>query len=132
MPDVKMRLPQSIMLTVAALAALSLAGCAGSNDQMASLLVSPGKYQFYKCPQLAAAIQGTVARQRELEGLMAKARTGAGGQVVNAAVYEPDYLVARGDLNELRREARNKHCTVPPDAAAAPQPLPPPPKKPRL
>ena len=75
----------------------------------------------------------TAKRERKLEGLMAKAQTGAGGQVVDAAVYRPDYLVARGELNEIHREARDKHCTLPPDAAAAPQPqaLPPPPKGPR-
>jgi hypothetical protein len=128
-----MPLQQSKMMTAAALATLLLAGCAGSNDQTASLLVTPGKYAIYNCGQLAVAAGKTAERERELEGLMAKAQTGAGGQVVDAAVYRPDYLVARGELNEIHREARDKHCTLPPDAAAAPQPqaLPPPPKGPR-
>jgi predicted outer membrane protein len=106
-----MPLQQSKMMTAAALATLLLAGCAGSNDQTASLLVTPGKYAIYNCGQLAVAAGKTAERERELEGLMAKAQTGAGGQV----------------------EARDKHCTLPPDAAAAPQPqaLPPPPKGPR-
>ena len=141
-----MRLQQARIMTAAALAAVLLAGCAGSDDRVASfLLITPGKYALYKCAQLAAEIRNTALRQRELEALMAKARTGAGGQVVDVAVYRPDYLVARGELNEMHREARAKHCTLPPDTAGAaaapppakkpaaapkPQPLPPPPKRP--
>jgi hypothetical protein len=140
-----MRLQQARIMTAAAFAAVLLAGCAGSDDRMASLLITPGKYALYKCPQLAVAIHDTAVRQRELEALMAKARTGAGGQLVDAAVYRPDYLVARGELNEMHREARAKHCTLPPDTAGAaaapppakkpaaapkPQALPPPPKRP--
>jgi hypothetical protein len=133
MRDVNMRLAQTKMLTAAVLAALMLVGCAGSNDQMASLLVTPGKYKLFNCAQLAAAYKGTTAQAQELKGQMAKAQTGAGGQAVDAAVYQPEYLMARGELNELRREARAKHCTLPLDAAGAaavPQPLPPPPKLP--
>jgi hypothetical protein len=121
MPDVNMRLAQTKMLMAAVLAALMLVGCAGSNDQMASLLVTPGKYQLFNCAQLAEAYKGMSMHAQELKGLMAKAQTGAGGQVVDAAVYQPDYLVARGELNELRREARAKNCDLSsPTVVAAP------------
>lgn len=108
----------------AALAGLLLAGCAGSKDQMASLLVAPGAYQFYKCAQLATAMQSTAARVKELEGLMAKAQTGPAGGLVSAAAYQPDYMVARGDMNELRREARAKNCDLSKPTGAAPLPPP--------
>ena len=74
-----------------------LGGCAMSDERAASLLVAPGDYEIYSCPQLAVTYAGLKARRIELEGLMAKAEGGAGGQLVNAVGYRPDYLKVRGE-----------------------------------
>jgi hypothetical protein len=103
---------ESIRLFAAALALSLLAGCAGSGDRAGSLMVAPGKYEFYKCDQLAIAMQGSQARAKELEGLMVKAQTGPAGGLVSAAAYQPDYMVVLGQMNEIRREARAKNCDL--------------------
>ena len=109
-------------MAAAALAVLLLAGCAGADNTLSSLVVTPGAYDIYHCDQLARSIPGMAARVRQLEALKAKAKTGSAGQLVSAAVYEPDYLAARGALKEMHKAARKKQCDVP-DAAPAP-PLP--------
>lgn len=87
-----------------------LAGCAGSEDTIGRVLVGPGEYQFYNCQQLAASAKTLRTRLQELETLMAKSSKGAGGGLVNAMAYQPDYLSVRGELNELRRTAAAKNC----------------------
>lgn len=92
------------------LAAAELAGCAGSEDTVGRVLVAPGGYDYYNCQQLASTAQSLRTRLQELEGLMGKSSQGAGGGLVNAMVYQPDYLNVRGQLNELRRTAAAKNC----------------------
>jgi hypothetical protein len=92
----------------AALACLVLAGCAGSGqDTAGSLLVTPGKYEVYTytCEQLADLLKLHMTREKQLEGLMAKA-----GPVVSAASYETEYLQVRGEIRELRQASADKHC----------------------
>ena len=121
-------------MAATALAVSLLAGCAGSDDTLSGLLITPGRYDIYHCDQLALSIPVAAARVRELEALKAKAKSGSAGQLVSAAVYEPDYLAARGALNEMHKAAREKHCDVSDVAPAAAPPgkaaLPPPAKKP--
>ena len=67
----------------AALAALTLAACAGGNDDAAArFLVAPGKYVLFNCQQLAQEATMNMTRQHDLEGLMAQAGTGAQGQPI--------------------------------------------------
>jgi hypothetical protein len=87
-----------------------LAGCTISDDTMARLLVAPDKYQFFNCDQLAAQIKSTLAREKELEQLMARAEVDPAGRLVSTVAYKSDYLTARGDLNELRQSAAAKNC----------------------
>jgi hypothetical protein len=97
---------------IAAVALLS--GCAGStgnsDDALGSFLVAPGKYTLFACEDLAIEAKGNLKRRRELEGLMAKADTGAGGEFVNAIAYRSEYAERRGDLNELRKAAVARNC----------------------
>jgi hypothetical protein len=122
MPHVRMP-PPSRLTAAAVLAGLALTGCAGSSDVVPSLLVAPGKYDIYTCPQIVKAFQATQKRERELQALMVKAGTGVGGQLVSATVYQPDYQAARGDMNDLRQAARDKNCDLTaPTAAPASKP----------
>jgi hypothetical protein len=99
---------------VTALMGVSLGGCTtagGNSDDMTSrFMTAPGKYTLYNCQQLADRSIVVVARQKELQGLMAKAETGADGRVASAIAYRPEYVASRGDLNELRNAAAAKNC----------------------
>ena len=131
--DTKRRMPIGALL-----AALALSGCA-SDDTMSFMLVSPGKFILYTCPELIQQGRAMAKRQRELESLMAKAGQDAGGQFVNAVAYRQEYLTNRGEMKDLRGQAKEKQCTLPdlytpdphgtPAAATQPQPTPPPGRK---
>ncbi len=92
-----------------------LASCVSSqqgstDDKLSGLLVAPGKFVLYTCPEIAEKAAATAKRQRELEALMAKAGTSGAGGLVSAVAYRPEYLETRGDMNELRRAAAEKGC----------------------
>jgi hypothetical protein len=100
--------------TLAIAAATALSGCAVSDDQMARYLVAPDKYVLYRCAEIAKEMQAATAREQELLRLMANADVDAGGRLVSAVAYRPDYLSVRGEINELRAAAAAKHCTIAP------------------
>jgi hypothetical protein len=94
----------------AALAALTLSACAGNDDMTARMLVAPGKYVLFNCTQLAEQATANLKRQHELEGFMAQAGTGSGGQMASAVAYRPEYLQLRGEMEDLRQTAADKKC----------------------
>lgn len=104
---------------VAAMAGLLLSDCAGNDAGLSNLMVAPGKYEFYKCPQLIPALQQSEARARQLQRLMVKAGTGVGGRLVSATVYEPKYLSVRGDIDLLHKAIREQNCHTPMPAPVA-------------
>jgi hypothetical protein len=117
------------------LAALALSGCV-SDDTMSTIMVSPGKFILYTCPELITAGRTMAARQRELESLMAKSRQDTGGEIVNVVAYRQEYLTNIGEMKDLRAQAREKQCALPdlytPDPHATPgttQPTPQPDRK---
>ena len=91
-----------------------LSGCTSSggtsDETLGRILFSPGKYALYTCPEIADRVTANVARQRVLEGLMAKAGAGSGGRMVSSVAYRPEYLELRGEMVELRRVAAEKNC----------------------
>jgi hypothetical protein len=98
----------------AALLASALAGCgtggSSSDDKMSRFLVAPDKFTLYNCQALADKATETAARQKELEGLMAKAGPDGAGPLASSLVYRPEYLELNGDMNELRKAAAAKDC----------------------
>ena len=95
--------------------ALLLTACAGlpggnSDERISRLLVAPDKFVLYTCPEIAEKANETATRLRQLEGLMAQADAGPGGQLISDMAYRPEYLERRGDMNELRRTAASKNC----------------------
>ncbi|MGJ5177060.1 hypothetical protein ACQR16_01515 [Bradyrhizobium oligotrophicum] len=102
-----------------ALAAL-LSGCAGMSDSVSTAFADPAKYELYDCKQLEAERKALAARTAEVQGLMAKAETGAGGVVVAEVAYRNDYVAVRGQ-SQLAEEAwrRNKCVETPPAPVAA-------------
>jgi hypothetical protein len=110
--DLNRKRPCTVRIIALLLAAGFVGGCAISDDRAASLLVAPGDYDTYSCPQLAITANSLRARRKELEGLMAKASTGSGGRFMSAIGYRPDYLKVRGELHEIEATAREKHCDL--------------------
>lgn len=100
---------------------VTLSGCAGMSDSVSTAFADPAKYELWDCKQLEPERKNLAKRAAELEGLMAKARTGTAGPLVAEVAYRNDYLAVRGQA-EFAEEAwrKNKcHETTP---AAAPAP----------
>jgi len=97
-----------------------LSGCAGMSDSVSTAFADPAKYDLYDCKQLETERKSLAARSAELQGLMAKAETGAGGAVVAELAYRNDYIAVRGQ-SQFAEEAwrRNKCQETPPAPPAA-------------
>ena len=105
-------------LTLATLNIALLGGCAATSDHPEDFYVAPGKYVLYDCKQLAGAQAHFSERDQELGRLIARAKEGAGGNVVSALAYEPEYYSNLGELRDVQREMAEKKC--PPEIKAAP------------
>lgn len=106
-------------------AGFALSGCAGMSETVGPAFADPAKYELYDCKQLEGERKVLVARTAELQKLMDKAETGAGGTVVSELAYRNDYIAVRGSA-QLAEDAwrRNKCRETPPGAppaASAPQ-----------
>src|SRR5438128_10753577 len=90
-------LPSSRARAAAVLAfALALSGCADMSDSMSLAFADPAKYDLYECKQLEPERKRLAERTAELQGLMAKAETGAGGAVVAELAYRNECSATRG------------------------------------
>jgi len=107
---------------VAALVAagFALSGCAGMSETIAPAFADPARYELYDCKQLEGERKNLATRTAELQKLMDKAETGAGGAVVSELAYRNDYVSVRG-LAQLADDAwrRNRCRETPPDAKPA-------------
>jgi hypothetical protein len=105
------------------LAALVLAGCA-SNDG-GSLLIDPGRYDLFKCDDLANRWKLVSGREKELRALMDRASQTGGGAVVGSLAYRTDYETVLSDERLLQRTAAVKNCPLSFQVPGAPpQPVP--------
>ena len=120
-------LPRAAAGAVLLVLGIGLAGCAEMGESMSSAFADPAKYELYECPQLVTERKALATRAAELQGLMAKAQTGAAGPVVAELAYRNEYIAVRGQT-KLADEAwaRNKcHDTAPAAGAPAAPPAPP-------
>ena len=103
-----------------ALIAGGLGGCAAGSSiggPRTSAFVDPSRYDLYDCAQLSEARVAALKRVTELEGLMAKARTGAAGGLVSAVAYESDYAKERANLDLIDDTRRRNNCSEPAPAS---------------
>lgn len=114
MLKVNIRVLRSVVIAICGAALAMLAGCAMSDDSLSSFLVAPGKYLLFTCDDIARTAKGTQARQKELEQLMAKAGTDAGGRLISDATYGTEYATMRGQMKELRAAAVERKCNFVP------------------
>ena len=114
------RQPFSRARTAVALLALGagLSGCASMGDSMSSAFADPAKYDLYECKHLEPERQNLAKRAAELQGLMAKAETGAGGAVVAEIAYRNDLIAIRGQQKLAEEAWQRNRCreTIPGDA----------------
>ncbi|ABD88692.1 hypothetical protein [Rhodopseudomonas palustris] len=101
----------------AALLALAacLSGCAGLGDGAVSgAFVDPAKYDLWECKQLDTERKSLATQTAELDRLIAKAQTGAGGAVMAEVGYRNSYITVRAQA-KLADEvwARNKCVSEP-------------------
>ena len=106
---------------------LALPGCAEMSDSMSLAFADPAKYDLYDCKQLEAERKRLGDRTAELQGLMAKAETGAGGAVVAEVAYRNEYIATRGQSRLAEQAWQKNRCreTLPGEAMpVAPPPAP--------
>jgi hypothetical protein len=116
---------RSLLRAAAALALLGLllGGCAGMGDNLTEAFADPAQFDLYDCKQLETSRKTLSIRAADLQGLMAKAQTGAGGSVVAELAYRNEYIAVRGQ-SRFAEEAwqRNKCQNAAPAAPVAPTP----------
>jgi hypothetical protein len=112
-----MKMNLTCRIGIVAIAGLALSGCA--SETASRVFVEPGRYVLYSCKELANHAQGVIARQQELERLMAKAGPG-GGQIASAMAYQPEYAQLRGEMTQLHNAAADRKC--PPLPSGPPTP----------
>ena len=102
-------------------APLALSGCAGMSETIAPAFADPARYELYDCKQLETERKSLAVRTADLQRLMDKAETGAGGAVVSELAYRNDYIAVRGQA-KLAEEAwrRNKCHDSPPEKTGTP------------
>jgi len=103
-------------------AATGLGGCAGMSDGMSTAFADPAKYDLYDCKQLAAERTRLAVRTAEVQGLMAKAETGAAGTVVAELAYRNEYVAVRGQSKFAEDAWQRSRCQNAAPVAAAPVP----------
>ncbi|RXH39095.1 twin-arginine translocation pathway signal [Bradyrhizobium zhanjiangense] len=111
---------------------VALSGCAGMSETVAPAFADPGKYELYDCKQLETERKALANRTADLQKLMDKAQTGAGGAVVSELAYRNDYIAARGQAQLADEAWRRNRCretppeptppAAPPSSAAAAKP----------
>lgn len=112
-------------LAAVGLLAAGVGACAGGASS--SVFVDPATYDLYNCQQLLTARKTMNDRVVELEGLMAKAETGAAGALVSGLAYQTDYRATRARRDQIDEKIVSNNCTSADLApAAAPAPVAPP------
>jgi hypothetical protein len=87
-----------------------LAACSSTMEDMGSLYVAPGAYDFLKCPDIAKRSMEAAKREQQLTSLMDRANQDPMGPIVNALTYSSDLDRVRAQLALLRKTAVEKNC----------------------
>jgi hypothetical protein len=115
------RQPFSHVRAAVALAfALALPGCAEMGDSVSMAFADPAKYDLYDCKQLEPERKKLAEKTAELQGLMAKAQTGAGGAVVAEVAYRNEYIATRGQARLAEEAWQKNRCRETMPGAAMP------------
>lgn len=124
-PSCRSALPRAAAMAALLLGGL-LSGCAQVGDTIAPAFADPARYDLFDCKQLEAERKSLTGQAADLQRLMDKAQTGAGGVVVSEMVYRNDYISvrARQKLAEEAWRSNKCHETPQPEPAPAAKPAP--------
>ncbi|MEW6640051.1 MAG: twin-arginine translocation pathway signal [Pseudomonadota bacterium] len=109
-------------IAAAMVACAFAAGCAGIADNAAVAFVDPAKYDLYSCAQLRSVREVNAKRIEELQGLIAKAKTGAGGAVISEVAYGNDLLSTKAQAKLADEVWVRNHCDSEPLPPSKPDP----------
>jgi hypothetical protein len=87
-----------------------LSGCAGQDFEANA--TRPGKFRLYNCGHLDKRGTELMKRERELDTLMQKAKTGPGGELAVAIAYQNEYNILKGDLREIELMGTERRCDL--------------------
>jgi hypothetical protein len=99
--------------------AMGLGGCADMSEGAMNAFADPAKYDMYDCKQLQDARKALAVRAAELQGLMAKAKTGVAGSVVAEVAYRNDYISTRASAKLADEVWQRNNCVAIPDKPTA-------------
>ena len=111
-----------LRMAVLGVVAIGLGACAspGEGGFGSSVFLDPAKYELYNCQQLVSTRKDVNNRVLELEGLMAKVETGAGGALVSGLAYQTEYRTQRAQRDDLDARIARNNCSAELAAPAAP------------
>lgn len=89
---------------------IALAGC--TSHELVANASRPGKFQLYSCDELDKRGTELIKRERELGGLMQKARQSPGGELAVAIAYQNEYNIVLSDLREVEISGANRNCVL--------------------
>jgi hypothetical protein len=113
-------LPRAALAAALAVLGAGVSGCAQMSDGMSTAFADPAKYDLYDCKQLETERKNLASRTTELQGLMAKAETGAAGPVVAELAYRNEYIAVRGQAKFAEEAWQHDKCRASTPGAAAP------------
>jgi hypothetical protein len=119
-PEATFRVSSGIACLALLTLVCTLVGCAEMTDTVATAFADPARYELWDCKQLEPERKNLASRAAELQGLMAKAETGAGGAVVAEMAYRNDYVAVRGQQKFAEEAWRRNKCQETPPAAQGP------------
>src|SRR6516162_8028435 len=122
-------LPRAAAVLVLLAAGFALSGCSDMNESLTTVFADPAKYELWECKQLEPERRRLANRTAELQGLMAKAETGAAGPVVAELAYRNEYVAVRGQAHYADEAWRRGNCRETPAAAVPATATPAPPSK---
>src|SRR5215469_10935819 len=82
---------------MAAIFCATLGSCSGGFQSVynTGLWAQPGKYDYIKCPDIAARLRNAIAQQKSIEKYMERADQEAAGPFINVTVYSAQLEQAR-------------------------------------
>ncbi|HEX5509954.1 MAG TPA: hypothetical protein VFX37_15745 [Pseudolabrys sp.] len=112
--------PHILFVATATIFVFVLAGCS-TPESTGRLMVAPGKFVLYSCPELALRAKQNAEREQKLRDLMAKAESGPGGHMASTLTYQPEYDSLIEESRQLRAMQVEKNCKTPLAQGAAPR-----------
>jgi hypothetical protein len=94
----------------AILLATAAGACSMDTENLGRMYVSPGRFEYYRCPEIWSQMEASSKREQEMAEAMDRANQAASGPLINALVYSSKLATAREELRQLHEVAVQKNC----------------------